>query len=565
MSHNYHQNHVITILNQYLEYHNFPAVCRLDTGGVCNGLACLYAKYVLEKKETEFLEILEYMTGKKPEVDADKVDEKVNRFVIEVLKYASPELFTDNMGQAKAYQEIVVDGENIKPAFTLGLVTPKENWVDIFSSINLCPGEAMMVSGINHAVSISRNINGNYIVYDPNYSTGTKTFGSENELIENLSHNVFDYQNTNIGLAIKIIRPKNSPTKTYPTIDDIYKKCVNPHEREGGATSLLSNRTTYLLEFAAKVSDMDAIRKLIKLKQIKGLKDAMTLLYKNNTEIPEELLEKFFKNDKIHLLRVSAYLGKRESFYCILKNLKSTLQTLDQTDCIVLMNCAANSSNPSLLKDIVDCFDNLPSIEKSDEDFKAMDNMQHSESILITNIFKRDTDNKDTIMHAICSQSAACLTVLLDRLDENTKVLTAEQQLEYLSLAIAQNNPIMVETLVKHGNNRIPQKLLETISLPYDVIKRTDIYLLKMLQNHGVIFSKSGQAIIDQKEHRNVGPILAIGIKLMQFMDWLRDIWAQHITTHHTNKHLIFRTSDVSSEPENKSVSKPDTTQSQRT
>lgn len=110
----YQQSQIIESINQYLEYHNLPSVCRFDTQGICNGLATLFARYVLEKKEDEFLAVLQYMSEKKYD---DAWDEKVNRLVIEVLKYASPRLFSHEIGQTGTYREMVIKGRNVSAAF----------------------------------------------------------------------------------------------------------------------------------------------------------------------------------------------------------------------------------------------------------------------------------------------------------------------------------------------------------------------------------------------------------------------------------------------------------------
>ncbi|WP_019217070.1 hypothetical protein [Legionella tunisiensis] len=43
------QNQVIENLNQYLQWHNLPL--EMNPDGVCNGLAIVYAKYILEGKK----------------------------------------------------------------------------------------------------------------------------------------------------------------------------------------------------------------------------------------------------------------------------------------------------------------------------------------------------------------------------------------------------------------------------------------------------------------------------------------------------------------------------------
>lgn len=56
------QKQVIDKLNLYLKRHNMPV--QMNNEGVCNGLATLYAKYVLEGKENQFFKILEEIVKK---------------------------------------------------------------------------------------------------------------------------------------------------------------------------------------------------------------------------------------------------------------------------------------------------------------------------------------------------------------------------------------------------------------------------------------------------------------------------------------------------------------------
>lgn len=533
----YHQAQIIKVLNQYLDYHHLPEVYRLHPEGICNGLASLYARYVLEKKGDEFLGLLKYMSEKNHDAEWD---EKVNQFVIEVLKYASPHLFTHTIGQTTSHHTTVIDGRNITISYKLGLITTAANWASIVTDLNLADGEVMLVKSLKHSSAISRSTTGEYIVYDPDYTTGVKPFTDEKTLLNELRDNVFEYKNDNIGLSIEIIRPADSPPKKYPKVNAIYNQYI-PQNSNLSATRLDS--TWHMLNFAARISDTKAIKKLLHLNEIGGLDFAITqLIHENRTNILPLLLQKASFIDKLTHLLKCAKMGKSESLDCILKNLKVTLPLIYEiilpSYFMQLIHYAAEGGNQSILKKILDCI--------------------KEPNLLLATIFEKDKNNKDTLMHAICSTSAACLIELLNTLDEHHQVLTPEQQLEYLSFAIKQNNPIMVETLLTHGNNRMPIKLLATIELPFTVLERTDVYLLQNLQQHGVHFSASAQAMIDKKMHRDVGVMLSIGIVLMQFTDWLRDIWDEHISLNLSDKHLIFRQVADDNEPTEETIHPPD-------
>ena len=53
-------------------------------------------------------------------------------------------------------------------------------------------------------------------------------------------------------------------------------------------------------------------------------------------------------------------------------------------------------------------------------------------------------------------------------------------------------------------------------------IEKTELNILKALQEKGVKFSKVEKAIIAQKEHKTAGVMLSIGIMLNKFTDYCR-------------------------------------------
>ncbi len=74
------QEKIITNLNKYLDWHNLPI--RMNESGVCNGIATVYAKYVLEHREDEFLMMLEQIALLNPN---DELASQVNHFATEVV------------------------------------------------------------------------------------------------------------------------------------------------------------------------------------------------------------------------------------------------------------------------------------------------------------------------------------------------------------------------------------------------------------------------------------------------------------------------------------------------
>ena len=547
MATSYQQSQIIESINKYLEYHNLPAVCRLDSQGICNGLATLFARYVLEKKEDEFLAVLQYMSEKKYD---DAWDENVNRFVIEVLKFASPRLFSHAIGQTGTYREMLIEGRNVSAAFRLGLVTNAKNWATIFADLHLENGEVMLVKSPRHSISITRNIEGEYIVYDPNYSSGIKRFKQEKELLSELKDNVFEFDNDNVGLGIRILRTPKSPRKKYPKVQAIYNTYLVP---PADPVATKSGSSWHTLNFAADLFSKKAIKKLLQLNAVGGLDQAtLQLINENQTDLLSLLLEKAAPDQKFVYLLYSARMGKLESFHCILNCVPVTVDELhkflDQAYFKRLLDFAAQGGNTLILKEIIDV------IIAPQGNLNVSGGSNEAQIIpadtLKTLIFETDKNNKDTIMQAIQSPTAAGLILLLNALDDNGLLLSTQQQLDYLSLAIEENNPIMVETLLMHGKNAIPNSLLQTQQLTHDVIKKTDLYLLKSLKQHGMHFSKVGETMMKQKEHH--GLLLTIGIILMKFMDWIKHIRNKHPTTHHTNLRLLFSPSAENSESEKK-------------
>ena len=79
-------------------------------------------------------------------------------------------------------------------------------------------------------------------------------------------------------------------------------------------------------------------------------------------------------------------------------------------------------------------------------------------------------------------------------------------------------------------------------------VEKTNVYILKELQNHGVVFSEKAEAIMAKKEQRAIGLLLLIGIELEKFFEYITK--KQGITV---NRNQLFQPADQQS-PEDMDV-----------
>lgn len=121
------QENIVSKINKYLKAQNIPL--NFNEDGVCNGLASLYAKYVLEGRAAEFQDLLKRASN----VNHSNYDEQINKFINQVLLTMEPELFNKNLNQNNSYQVLNVDqrqgdkliSKSMKACFDISLVGTK--------------------------------------------------------------------------------------------------------------------------------------------------------------------------------------------------------------------------------------------------------------------------------------------------------------------------------------------------------------------------------------------------------------------------------------------------------
>lgn len=92
--------------------------------------------------------------------------------------------------------------------------------------------------------------------------------------------------------------------------------------------------------------------------------------------------------------------------------------------------------------------------------------------------------------------------------------------MEYLLESIKQNQSYMVAYFLKD----IPPEHLKTIYMSVSAVERTNLHILRQLQNYGVPFSDMSKAVFEQKEHHFVGLKRILGIFLCKFTDFLKEL-----------------------------------------
>ncbi len=475
------QNLVIDRLNQYLKWHNMPV--RMNNEGVCNGLATMYAKYVLEGKENQFFKILEQIAKKNPE---SAMESDINQFVYDVVLTLFPEQFDKELTQTSSMRALTINNKPLQSSFDLAISTSDNNWVEIFDTLALQQDEVMRIGGTMHAVSVRRKDN-KYVVYDPNYSSGTKEFASAKELIAELHNKVLRYQNGGaLGMTISIMRhPENNEPRNFPKVSEIYD-CYLTQENINDVAVSHFGGVFNTLEKAAEINDAAAINHLLGI----GAKDkdhqaARIAVTYNNPDALTALLGTNKDSTTFATLFIDALAHGREKIYDTLFSLKKALPF---NNSFPVIQAAAKGGNPSLLRKVINYY-----------------GVSGLESDVLHKV----------IPDAIYSGNTECVKVLVEQLAIKKQPLSDEKKMEYLLESIKHNQTYMVAYFIKN----IPQEYLKTISMSVTAVGRTDLYLLRQLQTHGVTFSETAKAVLDKKEHQPIKLSLKFGILLHKFTD----------------------------------------------
>ena len=503
------QRVLIENLNKYFKANHLPF--KIESEGVCHGLATVHAKYVLEGKEEEFIKILQYIsTGDLTDLDSLSQDD-LQQFVRDVLHGYNPQMTDINLSQMRAIEVLKIDGKPGRSSFNLGLVTSDDNWVYILKELNLGKDEVATIGSRKHAVSLKRTSNG-YVLYDPNYKQGFKTFPDEAALIEELHKNVFGYKAGNMGLQISVIRHPLAAKREFPDLGQIIRKCISEDNIKQTADFVEENvKSIKTLAQAAQFDDVPVITALLALKpDHNDILNAAALAIKHNCTENFKLLFPLLDDREKRLMYIlAAQTGRKGIFDKLMEmapghfldNMNALLKNYNLFN---LLHLAAASGSPECLNFILG----------EVEGFLDYNDPKVSEVIL-----SKDGSGEDCITKAIKSGSAKSVEYLMIQV---YRELTARQKLDYLVQAIKENQASVVDYLI----TQVPKESLSAIHMNMPAIDDTQLSILKTLREHDVSFGVREDAkiakLVDSSFEVSLGT--KFKVLLLDIRDWFKTI-----------------------------------------
>lgn len=489
------QDKVIKHLNQYFKAQNLPLT--LDTGGICNGLAHVYAQYCLFHDEEKFMRILRVIAS--GQMDGVTHDNEINLFITQVFLSFIPQQYNKELSQATAIKAL---GKPIETVFELGAVLSNKDWQRLIMDIELQEDEVILVNSVDHTIAISRK-QGKYVVYDPNYDAGTHTFKNERSLVQELAHNIFNYKDKVLGMRVHIVKKDSQITslrnplffyQRYITANNVNKKAsAHAHQTNTLLLAIECNDEAsidYLLAQGAEVTDV-AIAKAV--------------IDNHNNTLPKLLSKMVSLADKSinSFLILALRQGRWKAFATLMREEQFNTQfhtIFLNTNKALSLQYAAEGGNLDLLKYVFNaCQTNTTPYHELD---RVLSNERHTSNILKS---------------AIKGQSKECSAFILQALKQRQIELSPIIKTECMVHAIQSNDLYVFSLLLEE----LQPTTLKQLHLKLALIEKTNVHILKQLQAQGVIFSPRAQALIARKEQRSIGLLLAIGIEIEKFMDFI--------------------------------------------
>lgn len=441
------QSGVIKSLAAYLKWAGIEL--EPNSNGICNGLAAVYCKYVLEDREDEFFDMIQKINDKRFLGDYTQ-EAQLNKFVGEVLFAYLPSQFNKDLNQSRAVEQLKVsdgqgDSEKLQNLFQFSTSATAEQWASIIDTIKQ-EGVAYSVGTMDHAMAI-RFKNGKFRLYDPNYTVGVKTFDTAIELTNELMK-CFDIKQadpdgfTRLPMNIKMI---GNPYKPVPPIavdkKDLLKRLVNEPGFSVKAT----------LELALKDNDKELVETLLAEGVQPEFLQLVTAIKENSLDVLPLALKKasLTPEEEMGLLRAAFMAGKDKAFKLLAD--EYDLSEAELSFRKELLADASTSANPECIRQAIALF-------SAREITTAISN--------------------EVIINAIKAGHTGTLGLLL----EKTPITTLEDAIKFLQAAIDANQSNMVAYLT----NKYPQfKAAEAITITPTLVDEKNIKLIGYLQNAG--------------------------------------------------------------------------------
>lgn len=542
------QTLAIANLNKYLEWHNLPV--RMNAEGVCKGLACVHAKYVLEGREDEYFRLLEKIAvmDKRPQAN-----EELDRFVLEVVLSFMPNVWEKERTQRHSIESLQIGINHLKPSFSFGLIANDMKWISIIQSLKLRQDEVVLVDFVSHAINIRALDQGQYKIYNPNYDSGYKIVDGEKELLAEL-HAISDrlgITGANLGLSMQVIRHPDHPRKDFPPLREIYE-----HIAPKGSLITRKGKVRNNVHFAVLNDDVLAFEQLLKAANRRRVSIADEIIdaagmavVAGGVKVLEKMIPEVLKLPKqdrdgnlAKLINMALITGRKDTFDILLKNKQCHdlfhSELLKIKHAAVLIDHAASGGNIELLQEVIQRYKAGFALgEEGDERLVVhppLTPKDIAEKILERNAAKHDDAIESAIKSSVTNGmgNVRCVEYLFEQLKEAHHQFDEKQMHDYLLLAIKTNQPHMVALLIKEIQSTMSEESQERIRQSIDMnimaVEQTDSAILRDLKNWGVRFSEIADGIIQQKEKRPVGILLTIGIYLAKFSDWLHETTAKY-------------------------------------
>ncbi|MEM2160854.1 MAG: hypothetical protein QXN55_07875, partial [Candidatus Nitrosotenuis sp.] len=212
------QTRIINKINTILSANRGIQV-RLNTGGVCAGLAAVFVKCTLEGRKEKFLESLDQIVNL-PDDYKLGTNKELDQFIIDVEKaYMPDENINRYIAQSDIEEAIKVNGRKPRNEYNIGLITSEENWGMILDGI-INQKRSVMIHSPTHAVAI-HFVNGKIVLYDPN-ADQIEEFDHAIDAIKRIQQCMF-YTKKPFGLNMRVFAdPTDDLEPDYPNKAEIH-------------------------------------------------------------------------------------------------------------------------------------------------------------------------------------------------------------------------------------------------------------------------------------------------------------------------------------------------------
>lgn len=362
--------------------------------------------------------------------------------------------------------------------------------------------EVILVSTPDHAMGI-RKERDKYYLYDPSSIRNEIECDNEAALVRYLS---FWYGgNKGLALNIRVINnPHITPRIDFPSLNEFSGELDHSIKIDGKHYNNLS----FFAENSNSEEGMNLIISDANWSNEEYVDAAEKAVIYNNHESLKALLPALDLKDLPNLVFLALVNGRQQSYQTLRQSpfFSEAFNNIFKNEKMInsLLAAAANGGNPELLNIF---FNEL-------SEFK-------SQNIITKDVyFEQDVNiQMDMIQHAIRSDNPDCVRILLSKISSTIEI-PLHAKLSYLTDAIKRNNPSIVNVLFKELN--ITGEHLSRINIPIGNFEKTDTYLLQILKNKGMEFSEYQEKIFEHKiQHKPIGIILAIGIVLQKFTDFV--------------------------------------------